>query len=141
MRFGEFGKDRQIKNSPIWIIACVPMALIIQITKLKIRQYLLRANSPNLMLTKFSHYTVCSYLIRNMVHTFRQANLINCFSSAPGLYIRHPEQPLFTAVKLEACIVHITCPVGVALCMLCFIPPLPRNSGIKSGHILIIILV
>ena len=26
-QFGEFGKDRRIKNSPIWIIACVPMVL------------------------------------------------------------------------------------------------------------------
>ena len=34
------------------------MALRIQIAKLKIRQYLLRANSPNLKLTKFSRYTV-----------------------------------------------------------------------------------
>ena len=39
------------------IIAYVPMALRIQITILKIRQYLLRANLPNLMLTKFSRYT------------------------------------------------------------------------------------
>ena len=34
------------------------MALTIQVTKLKIRQYLQRANSPNLMLAKFSRYTV-----------------------------------------------------------------------------------
>ena len=34
------------------------MALRFQITKLKFRQYLLRANSPNLMLAKLSHYTV-----------------------------------------------------------------------------------
>ena len=47
MRFGEFGKDGQIKTSPMWIIACVPMALRIQIAKLKLCQYLLRANSPN----------------------------------------------------------------------------------------------
>ena len=33
------------------------MALGIQIAKLKIHQYLLRANSPNLMLAKFSLYT------------------------------------------------------------------------------------
>ena len=52
-QFGELGKDRQIKNSPIWIIVCVPMALRIQIAKLKVRQYLLRANSPNLMLANF----------------------------------------------------------------------------------------
>ena len=44
------------------------MALRIQIAKLKIRQYLPRANLPNLMLTKFSRYTViigvgtCIYL-------------------------------------------------------------------------------
>ena len=57
-RFGEFGKDRQIKSSPKWIITCVSMALRIQMAKLKIRQYLLRANSPNLMLAKFSRYTV-----------------------------------------------------------------------------------
>ena len=34
------------------------MALRIQIAKLNIHQYLLRANSPNLMLAKFSRYTV-----------------------------------------------------------------------------------
>ena len=45
-QFGELGKDHLIKNSPIWIIACMPMALRIQITKLKICQYLLRANLP-----------------------------------------------------------------------------------------------
>ena len=38
----------------IGIIACVPMALRIQIAKLKIHQYLPRANLPNLMLAKFS---------------------------------------------------------------------------------------
>ena len=57
-RFGEFGKDGQIKNSAVRIIACMPMALRIQIAKLNIHQYLLRANLPNLMLAKFSRYTV-----------------------------------------------------------------------------------
>ena len=37
------------------------MALRIQIAKFKFRQYLLRTNSPNLMLAKFSRYTVASY--------------------------------------------------------------------------------
>ena len=45
-RFGEFGKDRQIN------IARATMALRIQIAKLKFPQYLRRANSPNLMLSK-----------------------------------------------------------------------------------------
>ena len=57
-RFGEFSKGRQIKNFPILITACVPMALRIQIAKIEFHQYLLRANSPNLMLAKFSRYTV-----------------------------------------------------------------------------------
>ena len=43
--FGEvfnekFSKDCQIKNSPIWINACMPMALRIQIAKFKFCQYL-----------------------------------------------------------------------------------------------------
>ena len=37
------------------------MALRIQIAKFKFRQYLLRTNSPNLMLTKLSHYMVVSF--------------------------------------------------------------------------------
>ena len=36
-RFGEFGEGRQIKNSPIYIIACTPMALRTQIAKFKVR--------------------------------------------------------------------------------------------------------
>ena len=59
-RFGEIDKDPQIKNSLISITVCTPMALRIQIVKFKIRQYLLRANLPNLMFAKFSRYTVCS---------------------------------------------------------------------------------
>ena len=58
-QFGEISKDCQIKNSPMLIIVCASMALRIQIAKFKNCQYLLRANLPNLMLTKFSHYTVC----------------------------------------------------------------------------------
>ena len=42
------------------IIVCAPIALRIQIAKFKNRQYLLRANLHNLMLTKFSCYTVCA---------------------------------------------------------------------------------
>ena len=50
------------------------MALRIQITKLKIRQYLLRANSPNLMLTKFSHYTVCDiHDFTSSIHVSRRS--------------------------------------------------------------------
>ena len=60
MQFGEFGKDGQIKTSPMWIIACVPMALRIQIAKLKFYQYVLRTNSPNLVFTKISLYLVCT---------------------------------------------------------------------------------
>ena len=37
---------------------CVPLVLRIQITKFKLHQYILRANSPNLMLTKLFRYTV-----------------------------------------------------------------------------------
>ena len=44
------------------------MALTIQVTKFKIRQYLLRANSPNLMLAKFSHYTVLSVGLSHHIH-------------------------------------------------------------------------
>jgi hypothetical protein len=51
-RFGEFGIDCQIKNSPIYLNAYAPMAVNIQIAKLKIRQYQWRAISLNLMLAK-----------------------------------------------------------------------------------------
>ena len=37
------------------------MALGIQIAKFKFRQYLLRANSPNLMLAKLSRYNYGNY--------------------------------------------------------------------------------
>ena len=57
-QFGKFGKDRQIKNSPIRIIAMRVYGANNSDRQIKIRQYLLRANSPNLMLTKFFHYTV-----------------------------------------------------------------------------------
>ena len=43
------------------------MALRIQIAKFKFRQYLPRANSPNLMLTKLSYYTVIYALIEHKV--------------------------------------------------------------------------
>ena len=39
------------------------MALRIQIAKFKFCQYFLRANSPNLMLAKLSHYTVIAFLL------------------------------------------------------------------------------
>ena len=63
--FGEFGKDCQIKNLPILIIACVPMALRIQIATFKFCQYLLRSNSPNLMLANFPaiRYNIYIYII------------------------------------------------------------------------------
>ena len=40
------------------MIGHAPMVLRIQIAKFKFHQYLLRANLPNLMLAKLSHYTV-----------------------------------------------------------------------------------
>ena len=43
------------------IIVCVPIALRIQIAKFNLRQYLLRANSPNLMLAKLSQNMVCYF--------------------------------------------------------------------------------
>ena len=39
----------------------MPMVLRIQIGKFRFHQYLLRANSPNLVLTKPSHYTVLTW--------------------------------------------------------------------------------
>ena len=44
------------------------MALRIQIAKFKIHQYLLRANSPNLMLAKFSRYTASYFTKKTIVH-------------------------------------------------------------------------
>ena len=38
--------------------ACVPMTLRNQVAKFKFRQYHLRAVSPNLMLTKITHYNI-----------------------------------------------------------------------------------
>ena len=55
-RFGGLVKIGKLKTHQI--ITCLPMALRIQIAKFKLRQYLLRAKSPNLMLTKLSHSTV-----------------------------------------------------------------------------------
>ena len=75
-QFGELGKDRQIKNSPIWIIECWPVALRIQIAKYKIRQFLLRVNSPNSMLTKLSHYMVAKICmtVRNLCKSVKRAS-------------------------------------------------------------------
>ena len=47
------------------------MVLRIQITKLKIHQYLLKANSPNLMLAKFSRYTAVLEILYAAVHCWR----------------------------------------------------------------------
>ena len=52
------------------------MALRIQIAKFKFCQYLLRANSPNLMLTKLSCYTVKLY--RRMDRKFQKIVVITC---------------------------------------------------------------
>ena len=59
-RFGEFGIDRQIKNSPTEVNARAPVAVTIQIVKFKLCQYQWRAISPNLMLTKVTRYMVCA---------------------------------------------------------------------------------
>ena len=45
------------------------MMLRIQIAKLKARQYLLRANLPNLMLTKISHYTIANQDIAHLKYS------------------------------------------------------------------------
>ena len=42
----------KLKNSPIGLNACTPMAVSIQIAKFILRQYQWRASSPNLMLVK-----------------------------------------------------------------------------------------
>ena len=58
------------------------MALRIQITKSKFHHYQLRVNSPNLMLTKVTHYMVHVYLSRPSMQA--GANLgdhLNRFSS------------------------------------------------------------
>ena len=60
--FGEIGKDRQIKNSPISIIVCMPMELRIQIAEFN----LLSANSPNLMLAK--NFPLNGSLLHTHVH-------------------------------------------------------------------------
>ena len=52
-------------NPQILVNACMRMALSIQITKFKIRQYQLAAVSPNLMLAKVSCYTVLSIYIKS----------------------------------------------------------------------------
>ena len=46
------------------------MALRIQIAKFKLHQYLLRANSPYLMFTKLSHYTVYLLCVSRLMCTF-----------------------------------------------------------------------
>ena len=59
-RFGKFGKDHQIKNSPIYINACTPMVLHIQITKFKFRQYQLRAlSAKNNACQSYPLYRTC----------------------------------------------------------------------------------
>ena len=58
-RFGEFGKDRQIKKlANVDYCMCSYGAKNSDHQIKKIHQYLLRANLPNLMLAKFSRYTV-----------------------------------------------------------------------------------
>ena len=63
---------------------CAHMVLRIQIIKFKFHQYLLRANLPNLMLAKLSHYTVflksCGYILlgqANYIHSLASASLSN----------------------------------------------------------------
>ena len=51
-------KIAKLKSRLYNFIVCMPMALRIQITKFKFCLYLLRANLPNLMLAKLSHYVV-----------------------------------------------------------------------------------
>ena len=57
-RFGELGKDRQIKTRQFKLNVCTPIMLSIQITKFKFRQYQLKAISPNLMLAKITRCMV-----------------------------------------------------------------------------------
>ena len=45
------------------------MVLRIQIAKLKARQYLLRANSPNLMLPKISRYMIANQDIAHLKYS------------------------------------------------------------------------
>ena len=61
LRFSALGKDRIIKLEACQFNnACVPMILSVQIARFKSHQYQHRAISPNLMLSKVTHYTVYS---------------------------------------------------------------------------------
>ena len=58
-RIGDFVENRQIKNPPILFHTLSLYTEALAIAKFKIHQYILMTDSPNLMLTKVSHYTVC----------------------------------------------------------------------------------
>ena len=57
-RIGDFAENRQIKNPPILLHTLSHYAEALEIAKLKIRQCIRTADSPNLMLAKISHYMV-----------------------------------------------------------------------------------
>ena len=66
-RFGKLGKEiTKLKTRQSKLNACVPMILSNQITKFKFHQHQQRAISPNLMLIKLTHHTVCAMASKYM---------------------------------------------------------------------------
>ena len=57
-QIGDFAENRQIKNPPILFHTLSHYAEALAIAKFKIRQCIVMTDSPNLMLTKVSRYTV-----------------------------------------------------------------------------------
>ena len=93
VKIGEFGKDCRIKNSPILTIGCASMTLRIQIAKFKYHQYLLRANSPNLMLTELSCYAVVYYYNSNLeVMVLVERPCMGAYPSRGTAHVVHAHQ-------------------------------------------------
>ena len=61
---GDFAENHQIKNPPIIFHTLLHYVEVLAIAKFKVRQCILMTDSPNLMFTKVSRYTV--YLQLNM---------------------------------------------------------------------------
>ena len=91
--------DGQIKNSPIELNACTPMAVSVQITKFKLRQYQQRAISPNLMLAKVACYTVLQE-IRTLTNTLLLV-LNNLTKAEPKWSVVSCDQPIGLYLELN----------------------------------------
>ena len=57
-QIGEFAENRQIKNRQTLRYYVMRMRSVSVVAKFKTRQYVLKTDLPNLMLAKFSRYTV-----------------------------------------------------------------------------------